>query len=162
MDGGPFYYAQLRDTQLTNFKGLGGGITMFFRNNTKLNEKGDEDIHSKRFRLYGASISADGKDFYFATTAGTKSGFHEIFVSHFKNREWTYPQTLGSPINDSDYGNYAPFIAADGHTLFFLQTDQMAMVVMIFMFLSIRMDIGKSLLILVHLLIPLQTNLLFL
>lgn len=119
LDGGPFYYAQLRDTQLTNFKGLGGGITMFFRNNTKLNEKGDEDIHSKRFRLYGASISADGKDFYFATTAGTKSGFHEIFVSHFKNREWTYPQTLGSPINDSDYGNYAPFIAADGHTLFF-------------------------------------------
>lgn len=119
LDDGPFYEAQLSDTQLTKIKGLGGGITMFFKNNTKSGDFNDDDPHSKRFRLYGASISADGKDFYFATTAGSEKGKHEIYVSHFIGKEWTYPQSLGSPINDSQFGDYAPFIAADGHTLFF-------------------------------------------
>lgn len=107
-DGGPFYVASLQGTSWSSIKGMSGGITDFFTRRER----------SSKFRLYGAAISPDGKDFYFATTVNSQSEQHQIWVSHLVDGAWGYPQNLGPNIN-SGKGNYAPFIAADGKTLFF-------------------------------------------
>lgn len=107
-DGGPFYVASLRGTEWSSIEGMSGGLTEFFTHRQQ----------STSFRLYGAAISPDGKDFYFATTVGSQSDQHQIWVSHRENGRWGYPENLGPNIN-SGKGNYAPYIAADGRTLFF-------------------------------------------
>lgn len=107
-DGGPFYHAKLSGNEWVQATGLGGGIAEFFA---------DRD-RTLGFRIYGGSISSDGNDFYFATTLYSSMGTHQIWVSHRKGGNWTYPESLGSRINDGS-GSYAPFIAADGKTLFF-------------------------------------------
>lgn len=107
-DGGPFYHAHLRGAEWSEITGLGGGITDFFRGYPR----GD------RFRIYGGSISSDGNDFYFATTLFAPTNKHQIWVSHKGAGGWSYPENLGSAINDG-FGSYAPCIAADGRTLFF-------------------------------------------
>ncbi len=108
-DGGPFYSAKLSGTKWASIQGMGGGITQFFRN---------RDL-SARFRMYGAAISPDGKQFYFATTVNSQTGQHQIWVSHLQDDgQWGYPENLGPMINSAK-GSYAPFLAADGKTLFF-------------------------------------------
>jgi outer membrane protein OmpA-like peptidoglycan-associated protein len=107
-DGGPYYVAALHGSAWTSLKGLGGGITDFFR---------DRD-RAKSFRVYGASISPDGRAFYFATTANSTNGEQQIWVSHLGDSGWEYPRNLGPRINGVG-GSCAPFIAADGKTLFF-------------------------------------------
>ena len=108
-DGGPYYRSFLKGATWTEPAGLGGGIARFFV---------DRQDHSANFRVYGASISPDGNAFYFATTLHSFSGEQEIWVSHLRNGEWGYPENLG-PIINSAGGSCAPFIAADGKTLFF-------------------------------------------
>ncbi len=112
-DGGPFYAAKLKGVEWSNIEGLGGGITRFFLNRDK----------KVGFLVYGATISGDGKDFYFATTVGSSNGRHEIWVSHLIDGAWSDPVNLGKNIN-SGVGSYAPFIAADGKTLFFTSSSQ--------------------------------------
>ncbi|HVZ41003.1 MAG TPA: OmpA family protein [Candidatus Kapabacteria bacterium] len=107
-DGGPFYKARLSGNKWTDIQGLGGGITDFFSS---------RDL-GQRYRIYGGSISSDGKDFYFATTVHSDNGKHQIWVAHFNGREWGYPENLGPAINNGS-GSYAPCIAADGKTLYF-------------------------------------------
>lgn len=107
-DGGPFYRTRLSGTNWTDVKGLGGGITEFF----KTREPGN------RYRIYGGSISSDGRDFFFATTVHSRTGNHEIWASHFNGKEWSYPVNLGPEINHGG-GSYAPCIAADGKTLYY-------------------------------------------
>ncbi len=107
-DGGPFYRARLSGTTWTDIQGLGGGITEFF----KKRETGN------RYRIYGGSISSDGRDFYFATTVHSRTGSHELWVSHLNGSEWSYPVNLGPEINHGG-GSYAPCIAADGKTLYY-------------------------------------------
>lgn len=107
-DGGPFYRAKLDGTEWSNVVGMGGGLTEFFRQRDK----------SEKFRMYGAAISADGKQFFFATTLQSPSGSHQIWVSELRDNGWSYPSNLGSTINDGS-GCYAPFLASDGKTLFF-------------------------------------------
>lgn len=107
-DGGPFYRAHLSGLHWTDIQGLGGGITEFFRKN----DRGD------LFRVYGGSISSDGKDFYFATTVGSLNGKHQIWVAHWNGSAWGYPENLGTKVNHGG-GTYAPCIAADGKTLYF-------------------------------------------
>src|SRR5687768_13884804 len=70
-DGGPFYHARLTGMEWSHIEGLGDGITEFFRKRDK----------SGKFRMYGAAISSDGKQFYFATTLQSTSGNHEIWMS---------------------------------------------------------------------------------
>lgn len=111
-DGGPFYRARLEDSLLADPRGLGGGITDFFAHRDRIT----------RFRIYGATISPDGRDFYFATTVGSSEGKHQIWVSHLVDGVWSSPENLGAAINDGD-GSYAPRIAADGHALFFQHRD---------------------------------------
>lgn len=108
-DGGPFYNARLSGTTWTSIEGLGGGITEFFRTRDR----------SARFRIYGAAISPDGREFYFATTVHSTSGNHQIWVARKNDQgQFEYPQNLGPMINSME-GTYAPFLASDGKTLFF-------------------------------------------
>lgn len=107
-DGGPFYNATLRGVQWSNMQGLGGGITRFFLTREK----------NAGFLVYGATISSDGKDFYFATTVHSSNGEHQLWVSHLVDGQWGDPVNLGHDVN-ARAGSYAPFIAADGKTLFF-------------------------------------------
>lgn len=107
-DNGPFYRADLQGTEWSNIRGLGGGITKFL---TTTRDK-------QKLRVYGASISPDGRDFYFATTAHSNGDHHQIWVSHSVDGVWSYPENLGPTIN-LPAGSYAPFIAADGKTLYF-------------------------------------------
>jgi outer membrane protein OmpA-like peptidoglycan-associated protein len=110
LDGGPFYRAERTADGWGNIRGMGGGIAEFFRNRDR----------SKKFLLFGASIGAYGTVFYFATTLRSHTGGHEIWVSRRRSEqdEWGYPENLGPAIN-SKGGSYAPFIAADGQTLYF-------------------------------------------
>jgi len=107
-DGGPFYHTTLHGRDWSDVTGLGGGITQFFKDRPK----------GAGFRIYGGSISSDGKDFYFASTLFSPTGKHQIWVSHRENGEWSYPVNLGPAINHGG-GSYAPCIAADGKTLFY-------------------------------------------
>jgi outer membrane protein OmpA-like peptidoglycan-associated protein len=107
-EGGPFFEARLHGSEWSDIKGLGGGISSFFLTR----EKG------VKFLIYGATISSDGKDFYFATTVHSSTGKHRIWVSHLLDSGWSYPVDLGPTINSPE-GSYAPFIASDDKTLFF-------------------------------------------
>jgi outer membrane protein OmpA-like peptidoglycan-associated protein len=107
-EGGPFYSATLKGAQWSELRALGGGINEFFRARD----------YSVRFKVYGASISADGTSFYFATTLRSPDNSHQIWVSHLRNGEWGSPENLGPLVNGAG-GSCAPFIAADGKTLFF-------------------------------------------
>ena len=112
-DGGPFYQAKLHGRDWSNITGIGGGVAQFFKDRPK----------GIGFRVYGGSISSDGGDFYFATTLYSPTGKHQIWVSHLRNGQWSYPENLGPAINRGG-GSYAPCIAADGKTLFFAAGDQ--------------------------------------
>ncbi len=105
-NGGPFYTADIDGAGWKNAHGLGGGVTEFF-----LSER-------TRFRIYGSAINARGDAFYFATTAHSPSGEHQIWVAYFRDGAWGAPQNLGRNINAAG-GSFAPFIAADGKTLYF-------------------------------------------
>lgn len=107
-DGGPFYHADLRGASWSELRGLGGGINDFFSARDR----------SMRFKVYGASISADGASFYFATTLHSPDNKQQIWVSHMRDGVWGYPENLGPMVNGPG-GSCAPFIAADGKTLFF-------------------------------------------
>jgi outer membrane protein OmpA-like peptidoglycan-associated protein len=103
--GGPFYMAELNGTEWRNIHGLGGGITKFFK-------------ESNLFKIYGASVGPYGDVFYFATTAHSATGDHEIWVSRLRDGVWEYPHNLGRVVNAGG-GSYAPYIAVDGKTLYF-------------------------------------------
>ncbi|MEO5931590.1 MAG: OmpA family protein [Candidatus Kapaibacterium sp.] len=106
VQGGPFYRADMNPSrEWKNAHGLGGGITDFFKKSTL-------------FRIYGASVGAYGDVIYFATTAHSEGGDQEIWVSHLQNGVWSYPKNLG-PVINTPGGSYAPYIAADGTTLYY-------------------------------------------
>ncbi len=107
-DGGPFYFAKLQGSEWNQITGLGGGISEFFRNRDR----------GVGFKIYGGAISSDGNEFYFATTLYSPTDQHRIWVSRKKGGVWSYPEDLGPSINDGS-GSYAPFLAADGKTLFY-------------------------------------------
>ncbi|MDB5033459.1 MAG: hypothetical protein JWQ98_700 [Chlorobi bacterium] len=107
-DGGPFYGARLHGAEWSDIHGLGGGITKFFNQ-----KEGKTPI-----RIYGASVGASGRVFYFATTLHAGTNNHEIWVSRLGDSGWSYPENLG-PVVNAGGGSYAPCIAADGQTLYF-------------------------------------------
>lgn len=105
VQGGPFFRADFDGRSWKNITGLGGGLTEFFKRSTP-------------FKIYGATMGVYGDVFYFSTTAHSPSGDQEIWVSRLRDGVWTYPENLGPNVN-SGAGSYAPFIAADGRTLYF-------------------------------------------
>jgi outer membrane protein OmpA-like peptidoglycan-associated protein len=65
------------------------------------------------------SISADGKDLYFASNRPGTLGVRDIFVSHKgPDGKWGIPENLGDNINTA-YDEGYPFIHPDNKTLYF-------------------------------------------
>jgi outer membrane protein OmpA-like peptidoglycan-associated protein len=65
------------------------------------------------------SLSADGHTLYFASDRKGGQGKRDIWVSHLdEKKQWTTPKNLGPVINTPDEEN-APFIHANGRTLFY-------------------------------------------
>ncbi len=55
------------------------------------------------------SLSFDGKALYFSSNRPGGSGGYDLYVSYFKNGEWSYPENLGGEINTT--GNeITPFL----------------------------------------------------
>lgn len=68
------------------------------------------------------SISADGKELYFAANIDSTNGGSDIFVSRLENGKWAKPENIGIEINSIDDEVY-PFISPDGK-LYFSSTGQ--------------------------------------
>ncbi|MDR0941907.1 MAG: OmpA family protein [Bacteroidales bacterium] len=65
------------------------------------------------------SLSADGKTLYFVSNRDGGKGKKDIWVSrNVSEGKWSEPENLGATIN-TIYDEEAPFIHADGKTLFF-------------------------------------------
>ena len=65
------------------------------------------------------TVSADGNTLIFTACEGRQSfGNCDLFVSYFRDNDWTKPQNLGSNIN-SAYWDSQPSLSADGQTLYF-------------------------------------------
>ena len=66
------------------------------------------------------SISADGQTLLFASNRAGGQGGTDIWrCRRLKNGDWGRPENLGNNINTSGNERF-PFLAADGHTLYFL------------------------------------------
>ncbi len=65
-----------------------------------------------------ASLTPNGDALYFASTRSAGYGKSDVFVSYRINGKWTSPRNLGATINTPDDDD-APFIHADGQTLYF-------------------------------------------
>ncbi|MFC2130459.1 OmpA family protein [Bacteroidota bacterium] len=105
--GGPFFKAELHGSEWKNVQGLRGGINEFFGT-----------FHGVKY-ISGASMSPDGKSFYFSTNVRAEYGALDIWVSHIKNGIWKYPENLGPIINAKNASNTSPYIAYDNRTLYF-------------------------------------------
>ncbi len=67
----------------------------------------------------GACLSPDGNTLYFISERPGGYGRADIYKAHKISRtEWGRPENLG-PVVNSSYDEGAPFMAPDGHTLFF-------------------------------------------
>lgn|GEM_PF-769482 len=64
------------------------------------------------------SITCDQQAIFFSSTREGSTGGSDIWVSYWKNDAWTPPENLGNNIN-TKYDEQAPFISADGTTLYF-------------------------------------------
>lgn len=97
---GPYYSVKRTGSQWGNPRGLGGGITEFF----------------KRFNATdGMSISPDEKTFVAACGHGYEANM-DLYISRKTSSGWGYCRQL--PIN-TPYDERSVFIAADGNTLYF-------------------------------------------
>lgn len=77
-----------------------------------------ETINSRNWESQ-PSLSADGRTLYFASDRRGGQGKLDIWYSILKNKDsWSEPKNLGPGINTPDDDN-APFIHANGRTLFF-------------------------------------------
>lgn len=66
------------------------------------------------------SVSADGKYLYFASNRKGGHGGIDIWRCHrLAGGDWSRPENLGATVNTAG-SEKMPFIAADGHTLYFL------------------------------------------
>ncbi|MEQ8624506.1 MAG: tetratricopeptide repeat protein [Vicingaceae bacterium] len=78
-----------------------------------------EKINSAYSIEPSASLSLDGKTFYFSSNReGGYGGFDIYRVILLPNGDWSLPKNLGPSIN-TKYHDDAPFIHPDGHTLYF-------------------------------------------
>ena len=73
------------------------------------------------------SISSNGRLLYFASNRPGGKGKNDIWISYLQdNGKWIKPINAGEPINTSD-NDQAPFIHADGLTLYFMSNGHIGM-----------------------------------
>lgn len=99
--GGPYYEAELIDGKWGKGKGLGGGITEFFKSNFDATD--------------GMTISPDGKTFIVACGNDYHNNM-DLYISRKGPRGWSYCKRMGVSTPRDDR---SAFIAADGQTLYF-------------------------------------------
>jgi tetratricopeptide (TPR) repeat protein len=80
-------------------------------------QKLNNNINSDKWEG-SCSISADGKELYFASEREGGQGGRDIWMSRWENGDWGPAVNLGPTIN-TPYDDDAPFIHPDGITLFF-------------------------------------------
>lgn len=94
------FYIEYKDTTWTSPKPMGG----------KINSPSWET---------GASISPDGKTFYFSSDRAGGYGGMDIYVSKLQDKgTWSVPKNIGPEIN-TEWDEESPFILPDGRTLYF-------------------------------------------
>lgn len=99
--GGPYYMADYLDGKWTSPKGLGGGITAFFKSGIKATD--------------GMAIAPDGKRFVVAAAYDYDANM-DLYMSVKGTNGWSYCKKL----NISTPGDERScFLAADGRTLYF-------------------------------------------
>lgn len=76
-----------------------------------------EGINTKHWESQ-PSLTPNGDVLYFASDRPESLGRSDIFVSYRINGKWTNPRNLGASINTPE-DEVAPFIHADGQTLYF-------------------------------------------
>jgi outer membrane protein OmpA-like peptidoglycan-associated protein len=77
------------------------------------------DVINTRDRETQPSLSADGHTLYFSSDRRGGMGKDDIWVTSLDDKErWTDPKNMGPVINTPDE-EIAPFIHANGHTLFY-------------------------------------------
>lgn len=74
-----------------------------------INTKGDEEA---------PFIATDGTSLYFTSNGHEGQGNGDIFVSWFEDKQWSYPENLGYPIN-SPTKEIGFYIKGDGKTAYF-------------------------------------------
>ncbi|MCX8079973.1 MAG: hypothetical protein N3F09_01905 [Bacteroidia bacterium] len=87
-------------------------------------QKLNNNINSDKWEG-SCSISADGKELYFASEREGGLGGRDIWLSRWENGDWGPPVNLGPTIN-TPYDDDAPFIHPDGITLFFSSKGHMS------------------------------------
>jgi outer membrane protein OmpA-like peptidoglycan-associated protein len=94
------YFSQKKDHQWTVPQNLGATV-------------------NSRYWESQPSLSADGKVLYFSSERPGGLGQRDIWkTTRTDNNKWSTPVNLGSPVNSSNH-EQAPFIHANGNTLFF-------------------------------------------
>lgn len=73
---------------------------------------------NSQYHESSACISSDGKYIIFSSNRPGGYGGFDLYISEFKNENWTNPKNLGSEIN-TKYNEEAPQITEDGKILFF-------------------------------------------
>ena len=64
------------------------------------------------------AISADGKTLIFSSARPGGQGGKDLWISYWKNGNWTLPENMGKTINTPD-DEEAPYLHYDGKTLYF-------------------------------------------
>jgi len=72
------------------------------------------------------SISADGKELYFASKRKSSLGGIDLYMSTLKGNAWQQPVNLGTTINTRE-DEQCPFIHPDGQTLYFSSKGHLGM-----------------------------------
>jgi hypothetical protein len=83
------------------------------------------NINTPEYWEGSCSISADGKHFYFSSERPGGLGGRDIWVCEKVDGDWGPAVNLGASIN-TEYDDDAPFIHADGITLFFSSKGHMS------------------------------------
>ncbi|MDG1734878.1 MAG: OmpA family protein [Crocinitomicaceae bacterium] len=104
--GGPYYEAEISDGELTNIKGLGGGINQFFRREFRAHYNCATD---------GMAVSPDGK--LFIVACGTNyEGNMDLYYSVKQDGEWSFLKRLNVSTEGDERSVY---IASDNKTIYF-------------------------------------------
>lgn len=95
--------------------------TSYYHNNSVWSEPVSisSQINSER-NEGAASISADGKTLVFTSCNRPDNiGSCDLYVSYFKNNDWTQPELLGPEVNSKAWDSQ-PSLTANGQTLYFV------------------------------------------